>query len=187
MAKTNIAQIPAKLYELLEPLDSDERAKVIQATLILFGDAPLASTLNREADDGQNGNANSDEEGSVRDPKSFFELKQPQNKGEELAVAARYRELKEDVHVHNKEELTKVFTDARRNFDSSNYSRDIKNARSQAGFFNKGTGKNSEKLSYFGQNYVDALPNRDAAKKLSRPVKKSSKKKTKSSKTKAKK
>ena len=186
MAKTNIAQISAKLYELLDSLDRDERAKVIQATLILFGDAAPGSTMIGGADDSKNGITDLGDEDSVSDPKRFFEQKDPQNKGEELAVAAGYREIKEAVHVHNKQDLEKVITDARRNFDSSNFNRDIKNARNQAGFINKWTGRNSYKLSYFGQNYVDKLPDRDAAKKLRRPVKKATKKKTKSSKAKAK-
>ncbi len=185
MAKTNIAQVSLQLYELLSSLDKDERTKVIQATLILFGDTEAGPTKPEGGNSNQNNNT--DDEGSVNDPKKYFELKDPKNKGEELAVAARYRELKEKVEVHTKEDLKKIITDARRNFDSGNFGRDITNARSQAGFFSKGTGKGTEKLSYYGQNFIDALPDRDAAKKLSRPVKKPSKKKTKSSKAKTKK
>lgn len=54
---------------------------------------------------------------------------------------------------------------ARRNFDASNFGRDINNARTK-GLFNKGTGKDAYVLSYYGQNYVDILPNRDQLKTL---------------------
>ena len=87
----------------------------------------------------------------------------------------RYVKKRQTVYLIRK----KIFSVSRRNFDSHNYNRDMQNARNQAGFFNKSTEKGSDTLSYYGQNYVDALPDRDTAKQLSRPKTKSpSKKKT---------
>lgn len=160
MAKTNIAQLTSKLYDLLKDLEPEERQKAVSATLILFGDQPTVI-------DGSRGASSSRLE--KHSAKSFMDEKDPQNKGEMLAVAARFLELYEEKQNHTKEEIQKVFSDARRNFDSRNYLRDIKNARNQAGFFNKNTAKGAETLSYYGQNYVDALPDREAAKALKKP------------------
>ena len=94
-------------------------------------------------------------------------MKDPQNKGEILAVAARYRELSGE-DGHSKADLKIVITEAGRNFDDANFARDLNNAKRQAGFFNLGTGRNS-RLSYYGKHYVDALPDRQAATALKRP------------------
>lgn len=164
MAKVTVSQIPAKLYELLEPLTPEERSRAVQATLILFGDeVPARSLDDNRGRDGRSAGSPS----SPRDAGEFFHLKDPQNKGESLAVAARYRELKGE-EVHTKADLKAVITDAGRNFDDSNFARDMNNAKRQAGFFNLGTGREI-KLSYYGKQYVDALPDREKAGALKKP------------------
>ena len=183
MAKSSVAELPAKLYGLLEPLTPEERTRVVQATMILFGDeqAPVPQVnLQGTPTTGAAG------EGAYT-AQSFMDEKDPKNKGEALAVAARFREQHENSETHTKADLKKVFTDARRNFDDNNFGRDLNNAKRQAGFFNTGTGRDASKLSYYGQQFVDALPDRDATAKLKRPVKKSNKKKAKKKKTSAKK
>ena len=169
MTKQNIAQVSAKLYELLKDLERNERQRVIAATQVLFGDS--TNELPTGGADGQGGEKGNQSTvtASAHDPKGFMDEKNPQNKGESLAVAARYRELHQKAETHTKDELKKVFTDSRRNFDSSHFARDMQNARNQSGFFNKNTDKGSDTLSYYGQNYVDALPDREAAKKISKP------------------
>lgn len=166
MAKTNIAQLPAKLYELLSRLSSEERARVVQATMVLFGDDPSATTLTGgDAASGAAAGVGTTAQGA----QAFLDQKHPRNKGEMLAVVARYRELVEKTDTHSKADFKRVITSARRNFDDSNFTRDINNAKRQAGFFNTGTGRDASKLSYYGQQFVDALPNRDAVGKLKRP------------------
>lgn len=183
MAKPTFAQLPAKMYELLEDLSPQERAKVIQATMTLFGDdIPAEVSTGTVAGGSARAAAPSGAGTSVQ---AYLDEKNPKNKGETLAVAARYRELNEDAETHTKADLKKVVTDARRNFDDSNFSRDINNAKRQAGFFNTGTGRDASKLSYYGQQFVDALPDRDAAAKIRRPSVRSGKKKTKKAKKKA--
>lgn len=179
MAKTSVAQMPEKLYELLEPLAPEDRARVVQATFILFGEAVPAVGGVPKTPMIQIRNP------STSDAGTYFDAKGPKNKGEELAVAARFREINEGQETHSKADLKKVVTDARRNFDDSNFNRDINNAKRQAGFFNLGTGRDGNKLSYFGQGFVDALPDRDAIAKLKKPKvggnrKKAAKKKVKS-------
>ena len=164
MPTPTVAQLPAKLYELLSPLTPEERTRVVRATLILFGDEAIPEP---DAPDKPSGRDRGDE--NPNDPREFFDEKAPQNKGEALAVAARFRELTDGEETHSKADLKKVITDARRNFDDSNFARDINNAKRQAGFFNLGTGRDAIKLSYYGQQFVDALPNREEASKLKRP------------------
>jgi hypothetical protein len=176
MPTPNVAQLPAKLYELLSPLTPEERARVVQATLILFGDEQTTPIEPPDKPGGSGG-------ASPSDAGAFFDEKAPQNKGEILAVAARFRERTEKEETHAKADLKKVITGARRNFDDHNFGRDINNAKRQAGFFNMGTGRDASKLSYYGQQFVDALPDREAAAKLKRPKvggrgKKTNKKKT---------
>jgi len=164
MAKITVSQIPAKLYELLEPLTAEERARAVQATLILFGDEIPSQSL---GDKPGGGGKPLGKPGSSSEPGEFFHLKDPQNKGEILAVAARYRELKGE-EAHPKSDLKAVIVDAGRNFDDANFARDMNNAKRQAGFFNLGTGRDA-RLSYYGKQYVDALPDRAKAGALKRP------------------
>ncbi len=177
--KQILLSYPLKLYELLSSLDADERSRVIQATLVLFGEEKAQNTVPPG-----NASMNSNQRNSIlNNAGAFFDSKEPKNKGEELAVAARFRELKQDGKTHSKTDFKQIVTDARRNFDSSNFSRDLDNAKRQAGFFNLGTDREASQLSYYGQQYVDALPDREAVAKLRRPkIKKGTKKKTKAKK-----
>jgi len=164
MTKTNAADVAPKLYQLLSPLSPDERKRAIQATMVLFGEE-IPAVPGAPA----GGDRTTASRGGASTPMAFFQQKNPSNKGETLAVAARYREVHQNADTHSKDDLKKVITDARRNFDNRNFARDIKNARRQAGFFNLGTKRDANQLSYYGQQYVDALPDRDAAAKLKRP------------------
>jgi hypothetical protein len=168
MSKTPIAQIPAKLHEILSPLSPDDRSRVLQATLILCGDN-LQSVLPGAPAPAATPPASPPSAASSTDAGAFLDKKAPANKGEILAVAARYREQILKEQTHSKADLKKVITDARRNFDDNNFGRDLNNAKRQAGFFNLGTGRDASKLSYYGQQFVDALPDREAASKLKRP------------------
>jgi hypothetical protein len=173
MAKMTVPQLPAKLYELLSSFSPEERSRAIQSTLVLFGDeAPAVPSL------GQVRLSAKDVVVGHNDASAFFDAKAPMNKGETLAVAARYREIFEQQESHSKADIKKVITDARRNFDDSRFARDINNAKRQAGFFNLGTTRDSLKLSYYGQQFVDALPDREKALKVKRPKVGGSKKKT---------
>lgn len=165
MTKTSLADIPGKLYAILEPLNAEDRAKAVRATLVLFGDEiPNEPSLRTPPSGGTNATVT-----DYGDVAEFFNQKDPKNKGEVLAVAARYREINEQQESHSKSDLKKVVTDSHRNFDDSNFGRDINNAKRQAGFFVLGGDRDAHKLSYYGKQYVDALPDREAAGELKRP------------------
>lgn len=187
MSKSNIAKVSMQLYELLEPLESEDRLKSIEATLVLLGEKKGLPQSRNGAEGG--GEAEGQEQparagggaAGVGTAAQFFTSKDPRTKGEELAVAARYRELTGIGDAHDKAELKGVITQARRNFDEGNFYRDITNATRQSGFFSKGHGeKGKHTLAYYGQQYVDALPDREKAKAIRRPkavVRKGQKKK----------
>ena len=171
----NVGDVVGKLYELLKDLDPSERLRVVQAALTLFGESADALSDGAE-DNAQKGSSGARANRTGAMPNSeqdYFAAKQPRNKGEELAVAARFLEQTEQEETYTREDLKRVIGAARRNFDVRNFSRDITNATNQAGFFNRGTGRGKYKLSYYGQQYVDALPDRDKAKKARRPGRKS--------------
>ena len=67
--------------------------------------------------------------------------------------------------TNSKAEFEAVIRKARRDFDSGNFSRDMSNAK-RSGFFTSAGGRDGHVLSHHGQRYVDALPDRDAAKKV---------------------
>ena len=172
MAKRTIADASAELYKLLEPFESDERARIVRGTLTLLGEQ--SSSFGLDEKDQQGGVGSSRERagqiGTSTNARGFFDKKAPANKIEELAAAARFREQHENSTAIKKEDFKRIISDqARRNFDSHNFNRDINNARN-SGFFNKGgSAKNGYTLSYYGQNFIDALPDREAAKKLHKP------------------
>jgi hypothetical protein len=147
----------------LEPLESEERIRVVSAVLTLLGEDDLTKGAARGG--GGSGTPVSSSQENTGNAQQYFSAKDPQNKIEELAVAARFREASQNLHEHKKEEIHAVFADARRNFDSHHFSRDMANAK-RRGFFTKG-GEN--KLAYYGQQYVDALPDREAVKAIRAP------------------
>jgi len=174
MTKKSIADASAELYKLLEVFSSEERGRIVKGTLTLFGDSGGESTFDG---DGDPTSGFSGSPGSLKAAKAFFDKKTPNSKMEELAVAARFREITYQAEKHTKEQFNEVATGARRNFDSNNFARDINNARN-GGLFNKGGSKKEGfTLSYYGQNYVDSLPDREKVKKLKKPKKTGSRKK----------
>ena len=174
----NLGTLSNKIYDLLHRLESEDRTRVMNSVAQLFGDQPASMGAPAANSDGaalQNPRAHSHQ--SALNEQQYFGHKSPQNKGEMLAVAARYREERGTGTSHTKDDFAKFFGDARQNFDRTNFRRDMKNAQNQAHFFNKGTPKGQYQLSYYGQQYVDALPDREAVKKIKRPGRKNTKRK----------
>lgn len=160
MVKLSVADATAQIFKTLEGFEPDEKTRIIDAVVTLTGGEPTSKQqVGGHERPGQPPLAN---HSTV---KQFFDLKAPNSKIEELAVAARYRELHESADAHEKDDFKRVIGLARRNFDSKHYKRDMSNAK-VAGLFNKGGGN---PLAYYGQNYVDALPDREAVKQLKKP------------------
>jgi hypothetical protein len=172
----NLGVLSNKVYDLLHGLEPGDRAKVMNSVSQLYADPPPAQNLGGRRD-GQippssgSGKPHAQHHGSTT-PQSFFAAKSPINKVEMLAVAARFREQHGLGESHTVEDFVAFFRDARQNFDRAHFPRDIKNASHNAKLFVPGTTRGQYQLSYYGQQYVDALPDRDAAKKVKRPGRK---------------
>ncbi len=161
MATQSITEASATLYTLLEPFTTEERQRIVKATLMLLGEEAIQ--LDKSEESGNN-------LPKIGEASEYFEHKNPQTKGEELAVAARFLELKDNAVSSKREDLESVFNDARINFDGKRFKDNIVNAMKTARFFNTGgTKATGYTLSLYGQNYVDVLPNREAAKALQKP------------------
>jgi hypothetical protein len=174
MPKTNTAEIVSNIYNLVEPLSDDERARVFAAVHALFGTAPPTEQLPpapapAAMQPGAQAPAATPApaRGSMT-PKQYFDQKQPQTKIENLLIAGRYREIHGGHESHTQAELRQVIRDARRNFDAHNFRRDISNAKTRH-FFTKDRSRDSYTLAHYGQNFADALPDREAAGKIRAP------------------
>lgn len=162
MTPKNLTDATTALFKILEPLSTDERMRVVKSALILLGEESESLTAKVE---GQKSKL-----GEIGNESDYFKKKAPNTKQEELAVAARYRELKENAISSKRADLELVFQNARVNFDGKRFKDNINNAIKGAGFFNTGGNKKEGyTLSFYGQSYVDALPDRDAIKSLQKP------------------
>jgi hypothetical protein len=177
---SNLGDLANKIYSLLRELQPEDRIRVLTSVAQLFGDPPVSASSTNPPGPGAGTQKmiNPGSQAGSSNPQQYFAKKSPQNKGEMLAVAAKYREEHGGGHSHTRDDLAKFFTDARQNFDRNHFPRDMKNAQNQAQLFNKGTPRGQYQLSYFGQQYVDLLPDREALKKLRRPGKKKANRKT---------
>lgn len=186
--KEGIASVTQKVFDLLEPFESAERRRVVAAVLTLLGESAVSNigvgggAGQGDGGNGEGGAGQGDGDnggGGACTPQQFFNEKDPQTKGEELAVAARYREQHKNFNTHQKDDLRNVIREARRNFDDNHFRRDLGNAKTK-GLFNKGK---ENTLAYYGQHYVDALPDRVAARKIRKPKRASKKTKAKKKKS----
>ena len=168
MAKNKILDAANGIVGILQPLETDERARAIQAALTVLGDSSNDALGGAGAGGSCNGATGGGHGSGTVTEKTFFHTKEPRTKGEELAVAARFREAQQNAPSSTREELKQAIKAARLNFDERNFLRDLENARIK-GLFNRGTGKDSAVLSHYGQKYVDAMPDRDAVRALRKP------------------
>lgn len=160
MNTKSMAQIPAELYALLEPFSSEERLRIIQATLMLLGEKPLVSNKQHIIQKPIGTDF------SMDNPSEFMEYKSPKNKVEQFAVAARFRELKEGATSSMRDDFEAIFNACRIDFERDKFSDDMKHGK-EAGLFNiNGSMADGFTLSNYGQKVVDLLPDRDAIKAL---------------------
>jgi len=168
MAKKDLATATQELYALLNALGTPEdRQKVITAAMTLVGEAhhnptgagqgSKTETFGLPPAPGSSGASS----GGNPTARQFFDQKQPKGKTEELAVAAYYREhFVQSGAANTRDDFQAVIkTGAKRAFDDRHYARDLANAKT-AKLIN--TGKENQ-ISYIGEKFVDALPDRKAA------------------------
>jgi hypothetical protein len=165
--KKDVGQLVSEIYALLKEQDKEDNIKILSSVSTLL-DINDFSILNGQLKNNGNpppahlhGSKSPNENGDV---KSFFDHKVPQNKGEEFAVAAKFRIDNNQGEEHTREDLKSIIKgQAKRVFDDGNFSRDISNAIRQAKFFIGGEKKGYYVLSAFGEKFVNALPDRTSA------------------------
>lgn len=163
--EVSIAEVTSKVFDLLNSLEAENRRRVVTAVLTLLGESAIAQAPLPGAGQGRSANLPPIQLGDLSAARTYFDSKEPTNKIEELAVAARFAEQYLQRETHAKEDLEETVKAARRNFDSKNFARDIANAKTK-GLFNKGK---ELTLAYYGQQYVDALPDRNALDSIRAP------------------
>jgi hypothetical protein len=188
--KKNIGELSSEIFALLNGQKKEDINKILASVSTLLGVEPtkvnqtstgnIPGQNNRQAV--QNGmGSNSD----GLNAKTYFDQKEPKTKGEEFAVAAKFRLETNAGDVHTKDDLKSVIKNlAKRGFNESKFARDMDNAVRQAKFFMAGEQKGEYILSVVGEKYIDALPDRSAAaasRKSTKPFKRSKKKGTKKS------
>src|SRR5712691_2363185 len=95
--KRNVVAVATELYNILEPLEPEDRQRSIAGALALLG---VPGMIQNSVAPGTVGGAST----AASTAAAFFNQKQPNNKIEELAVAARYREI-QGSNTHTKEQL----------------------------------------------------------------------------------
>jgi hypothetical protein len=159
--KKSIAEASTEMFALLESFEPDERVRIVSGTLTLLGD-PVPTHVNSGGSSGTAAAAaRTVTTGTAR---AYLDAKAPRGVSELLAAAARFHEENNNGAPTTKADFAAVIhTQGRRNFDSSNFARDIFNAQT-AGYFNKGgSADDGYQLSNVGQDYIDALPDREKA------------------------
>jgi hypothetical protein len=160
-AKKSAADASRELYDLLAPFEAVERARIVNSTLLLFGDAPIAPRGAAPAPG--SGAQHHTQSQPTTTARAFLDAKDPRQKVEVFATAARFHELQNNGAGATKEDLQRIIqTEGRRAFDARNFARDMGNAQA-AKLFNRTSQAGVYTLSHVGQNYVDALPDRSRA------------------------
>ena len=192
-AKKSISQVSSQIYDLLEPFRSGDRLRILDGVRVLLGEAGGAGRAGAHGGGGAGagrasagtqsgvsevggsgaGGSDTDQEIADRGARAYFEHKKPKGKSEEFATAARFHELTSNASTVTKADFQRIIAnEARRSFHVRNFGRDIDNAR-KAGFFNSGGGEvGGYTLHTVGLDYVDALPDRGAARAVKRAPKK---------------
>jgi hypothetical protein len=183
--KKTLIEASNELFALLQGFTPEERMRIVSGTFGLLGEpvppqphaGPIGSALSSTPI--------VPAPSTPGDARQFFAAKATQGVSELLAAAARFHELTNNLAPTTKSDFDNVIRVlGRRNFDATNFARDIFNAQT-AGYFNKGgDAKTGYQLSHVGQDFIDALPDRERAGivRANRPKAKSRKPKSKAAK-----
>jgi len=172
MSSNSVGELVNSLYGLLEPYDQEVRCRALRAVAVLFGDTTNTSVAPANTLAIANPSVPLPPNSSLQLTESaqkFFDDKQPNSKIEELGVAVRFLEVTTRNEAITKSDVEDVILAARRNFDGKNFRRDLENAKAK-GLFNRSKDPRVLTLSYYGQKYVDGLPNREALAQIRKPT-----------------
>lgn len=176
MKEDATVNVLTQIFNLLTPIEPGERIRILQTVQAFFGVVAVMpqSSINQNKSVAIGASDSGD-------AKQFFDRKEPKNKGEDFAVAAKFSIENGQGDVHTLDSLKNIIkSQAKRRFDAQNFVRDMSNAVQNAKLFMCGDTKGEYVLSAHGEKYVDALPDRAAAKvakKSTKKIKKAKKKK----------
>jgi hypothetical protein len=161
----------AHIVQLLEPLTSEARSRVLNTVVTWLNIPQLHPTrANEQAAPSMKSTGPTRENDypfagrPEISPKEFLLEKDPSSDIERMACLAYYLTHFRDLPSFKTEDLVRLNTEsAQRRF--SNASQTAKNAMRE-GFFVQASVQGARQLSAFGEQYIQALPNRDAAKQV---------------------
>lgn len=164
MDKPNIGVLAGRLYELLKDLDPEDRARVVGATMVLFGEQTPVSSAQGGALPIDQPVSRELKFSSREDitPKQFLFEKRPNTDVERVGCLAFYLTHYRDTRHFKTVDISKLNTEAAQ-IKLSNAAKAVNNAATK-GFITP-SAKGNKQISSLGEEYVSALPNRDAAKK----------------------
>ena len=166
------------LIKMLLPLDPSERLRAHRTVGAFFGFEDSYIEVNRNAGNRASQNVSREPKFSSSDeltPKEFLLEKKPQTEVERVACLAHYLSHYRDVQQFKTIDISKLNTEAAQT-KLSNASYTIGNAV-RAGYL-AAAAKGMKQLSAQGEQYVEALPDRDAAKEVKLRKSKRSRKKS---------
>jgi hypothetical protein len=164
-------ELVAQVVKLLEPLTPQEQTHILQTVLtwLHLKDAPIQVQQPQQiSPDSQSRPTSSDKypfSGRTEiSPKEFILEKEPKTDLERLTCLGYYLTHYRNHPYFKTEDLSKLNTDAaQRQFSNAAYT--AKNAV-RDGYFVQAPKKGFRQLSALGEQYVQALPDREAATKL---------------------
>lgn len=165
----NLGEKIKVIYECLNELEQNDRKRVLASVNALFEIYGTEAQEKKSFDSGVIEYRNGELREQAISARDYFNNKNPENRGELLAIAARYLEISQNKEVLIKDDFATVLKEARRNFDSSNFSRDMRNAVNNAKLFMSGGERETYKLSFYGQEYADNMPDKEKIKLIKRP------------------
>ena len=173
-----------KVIQLLLPLDPHSRLRVYQTIGTFFGiedsypkvdkgiDSRVSTNTSREPQFSSSEELTSKEELT---PKGFLRQKRPNTNIERVACLAYYLAHYRNVNQFKTVDISKLNTEAAQT-KLSNASQTVQDAVT-SGYLAAATTKGMKQLSSGGEQYVEALPDRGAAKEVKPRVSKQSRRK----------
>ena len=172
-----------KVIKDLLPFDSDNRLRVYRTVGTFFGFDEVYSKVAGKGDGRAPANISREPRFSnseVPTPKEFLLSKRPNTNIERVACLAYYLAHYKDVHQFKPIDINKLNTEAAQT-KLSDASQAIRHAV-RAGYLAAAT-KDTKQLSAEGEQYVEALPDRNAAKEVKPRSSRRSRKKTSTNRT----
>ena len=162
----SIYTVVDKIIQDLLPLDQHSRLRVYRTVGTFFGFEDSYPMVARNADDRAPANISREPQFSnkERTPKEFLLEKRPNTNVERVACLAYYLEHYRDTPQFKTIDINKLNTEAAQT-KLSNPSQAISDAV-KTGYLAAAAEKGMKQLSAHGGQYVEALPNRDAAKEV---------------------